>query len=103
MFGSVGEWFYRGILGIDAAAPAFRKIILKPQPAGDLTWAKGTYESPYGTISSSWRKENGRFIYDISVPVGATAEVWLPSAEAENGYTITETGSGKYHFETIYN
>jgi alpha-L-rhamnosidase len=103
MFGSVGEWFYRGILGINAVAPAFRKIILKPHPAGDLTWAKGSYESPYGTISSSWKKENGRFIYDISVPVGVTAEVWLPSAEAENGYTITETGSGKYHFETIYN
>jgi alpha-L-rhamnosidase len=102
MFGSVGEWLYRSILGINSAAPAFRKIVLKPQPAGDLTWAKGSYESMYGTISSSWKKENGRFIYDISVPVGVTAEVWLPSTDAETGYIISETGSGKYHFEANF-
>ena len=46
MFGSVSEWFFRSLLGINPGAPGFRRIILKPQPAGDLTWAKGTYQSP---------------------------------------------------------
>jgi len=100
MFGSVGAWFYQGILGINSAAPSFRKIILKPQPAGDLTWAKGSYESPFGTIVSSWRKEDNRFIYDISVPVGVTAEVWIPAEKEMNGYSVRNVGSGKYHFET---
>ena len=36
MLGQVGEWFYRSLLGINTAAPGFEKIIIKPQPAGDL-------------------------------------------------------------------
>ena len=50
MFGSVDEWFYRSLLGINAAAPGFKKIIIKPQPAGDLTWAKGSYNSVRGKL-----------------------------------------------------
>jgi alpha-L-rhamnosidase len=42
MFGSIGEWFYRSLLGINPAAPGFKKIIIKPQPAGDLTFARGS-------------------------------------------------------------
>lgn len=32
MFGSVSEWFYRSLSGINAAAPGFEKITIKPQP-----------------------------------------------------------------------
>jgi alpha-L-rhamnosidase len=86
MFGSVGEWLYQSILGINIGAPGFRKIILRPQPADGLVWASGSYESLWGTVSSSWKLENNRFIYDISVPAGTTAEVWIPAG------TITESG-----------
>jgi alpha-L-rhamnosidase len=51
MFGSISEWFYRSLLGINALAPGFEKIQIKPQPAGDLTWAKGSYQSIRGTIT----------------------------------------------------
>ena len=37
MFGSVSEWFYKSILGINATAPGFTRFEIKPQPAGDLT------------------------------------------------------------------
>jgi alpha-L-rhamnosidase len=57
MFGSVDEWFYKSILGINAAAPGFEKIIIKPQPVKELTWAKGTYQSIRGIISSDWKKK----------------------------------------------
>ncbi|MDR3268998.1 MAG: glycoside hydrolase family 78 protein [Tannerella sp.] len=116
MFGSVGEWLYQSVLGINIGSPGFRKIILHPQPAGDLTWASGSYESLWGTITSSWKLEDNRFTYDITVPAGATAEVWLPSgAITESGrpldnaddvsllwetqnYAIYKVGSGKYNF-----
>jgi alpha-L-rhamnosidase len=96
MFGSVGEWFYQGILGIRQGAPGFRKIIFKPQPPEGLAWAKGSYETLYGTVVSSWKQDEKGFNYDITVPVGATAEVWMPSG---NDYTVHEVGSGEYHFE----
>jgi alpha-L-rhamnosidase len=112
MFGSVDEWFYRSLLGINALEAGFKKIQIKPQPAGDLTWAKGSYESVYGTISSDWRKENGGLVLNVQIPVNTTAEVWVPSKESdkitersgaplrrlrfESGYSVFEIGSGSW-------
>ena len=50
MFGSIDEWFFRSLLGINPGSPGFEKIIIKPQPAGDLSWAKGSYHSVKGKI-----------------------------------------------------
>jgi len=119
MFGSVGEWFYRSLLGINAAAPGFKKIVLKPQPAGDLKHAKGSYSSPYGKIESSWELTGQQFKLKVEIPVNTTAEIWLPlkygaqiteggkaiSAtegvvlqRKENGYSVLQAGSGNYLF-----
>ena len=118
MFGSVDEWFYKWLLGIQSAAPGFKKIIIKPQP-GELTWAKGSYQSVYGPIKTEWKKSINNFELKVSVPANTTAEIYLP-ATAQS--TITESdkaiptgagiqfirfekdcavfavGSGDYHF-----
>jgi alpha-L-rhamnosidase len=113
MFGSIDEWFYRSLLGINAAAPGFEKIIIKPQPAGDLTWAKGSYESIKGKISTRWNKTGSSFTLDVSIPPNTKAEVWIPckqqcaitesgkevvGARYEKGYAVVEIGSGEYSF-----
>ena len=120
MFGSVDEWFYRSLLGINAAAPGFEKVMIKPQPAGDLIWAKGSYSSIRGKIESDWKIENHHFIFKVSIPANMKAEIWIPSKEAtvleggqpvknnhdlklikfENGYAVVEAGSGNYVFES---
>ena len=115
MFGSIEEWFYRSLLGINTASNAFEKIIIRPQPVGDLKWAKGTYESVRGRISSEWKKDQGGFNLKVSIPANTTAEIWLPSPENaaitetgkpvtasryENGYAIVNIGSGDYSFLT---
>lgn len=89
MFGSISEWFYRSLLGINAAAPGFQKIIIKPQPAGDLTWAKGVYHSIQGPIVSDWKKGKNNFVLQVAIPANTTAEVWVPAKE---GDTVTESG-----------
>jgi alpha-L-rhamnosidase len=89
MFGSISEWFYRSLLGINPAAPAFQKIIIKPQPAGDLTWAKGVYQSIQGPIVSDWKKDSKTFHLKVAIPANTTAEVWIPSNAND---TITESG-----------
>ncbi len=113
MFGSIDEWFYRSLLGINPASPGFEKIIIKPQPAGDLTWAKGSYQSVKGKISSEWKIENGKYLLSVSIPANTTAEVWIRSKENspvnedgkevmgiryENGYAVIKVGSGLYSF-----
>jgi alpha-L-rhamnosidase len=115
MFGSIDEWFYRSLLGINPAAPGFEKITIKPQPAGDLSWAKGSYQSVLGKIVSDWRIENGKYFLHVSIPANTTADVWikcqensiileggneLKPSQYEDGYALVNIGSGKYFFET---
>ena len=79
-FGAVGEWMYRNILGInyDEEHPGYHHFILKPEPGGTLTWAKGSYHSIAGTIAVSWKKDKENFNLDIVIPVNTTASVFLP-------------------------
>ncbi|SDM23277.1 family 78 glycoside hydrolase catalytic domain [Siphonobacter aquaeclarae] len=117
MFGSIVEWYYRSLLGINALEPGFARFQVKPQPAGDLTWAKGEYRSVRGAIACHWRKEEGRYQLDVQVPVNSTAEIWIPVRQGEtvlenglpaayrilrteNGYRVYEVGSGQYAFST---
>jgi alpha-L-rhamnosidase len=101
------------LLGINPASPGFEKIIIKPQPAGDLTWTKGSYQSVKGKISSEWKIENAKYSLSVSIPANTTAEVWIRSKENspineggkevtgvryENGYAVIKMGSGMYSF-----
>jgi alpha-L-rhamnosidase len=114
MFGSVDEWFYRSLLGINNAAPGFAAITIRPQPAGDLTRAKGSYRSIRGEIASDWKIEGDKFTLNVTVPPNVQAEIWIPSrsngsilengaawknnVRYEDGYAVVKTGSGKYTF-----
>ena len=124
MFGSVSEWFYKVPGGINAAPDAvgFDKIILRPRPLGDLTWAKASYNSVRGIILSEWRREGRKFKFRAKIPVGATAAVILPATAAaqvteggrpialnraingvtmESGNAILAVGSGDFDFEVV--
>ena len=96
MFGDVSNWFFQWIagIGLDPEAPAFKHIIIRPQPVGDLTWAKASYDSPYGRISSSWKKDTKGFHLDIEIPANTSATVMLPGGKTQ------EVGSGSYSFST---
>jgi alpha-L-rhamnosidase len=91
MFGSVSEWFYKVLAGINPAPDAvgFDKIIIRPQPVGDLNWVKASYDSAHGKVVSEWSWAAGQFKLHVQVPVGATATVILPAKE---GTPVTEGG-----------
>ena len=72
MFGSVDEWFYRSLLGINGTSPGFETVDIKPQPAGDLTWAKGSYRSVRG--GDCKRMENGRWTVYVACKYSANGE-----------------------------
>ena len=113
MFGSIDEWFYRSLLGINAAAPGFKKIIIKPQPAGNINWAKGNYQSVMGIIKSDWKKQGDTCALQVSIPPNTSATVFIPAKQNaaitengkpvnvlrfEKGYAVVEIGSGEYVF-----
>jgi alpha-L-rhamnosidase len=115
MFGSVDEWFYRSLAGINPLSPGFETILIKPQPAGDLSWVKCRYNSIRGKIASEWKIADHTFDLTVAIPVNTTAVVYCPSRkdapvtvngrpatvrDYSNGYAIIEIGSGDYHFES---
>ena len=81
MFGSVCEWFYSALAGInpDPSAPGFRHIIIRPRPVYGLTHAAATYLSPYGPVTSSWQTDSSTFTLEVTVPPNSTATVYLPA------------------------
>jgi hypothetical protein len=91
MLGQIMEWFYHDVAGIggDPAGPGFKKIIIRPQPADDLTWARADYDSIRGKITSDWKRAGGKFTLNVTIPANTTASVFIPATSAE---TVTESG-----------
>ncbi|MFJ2959065.1 family 78 glycoside hydrolase catalytic domain [Streptomyces sp. NPDC087270] len=122
--GSIGEWLYRGVAGVDqdADSVAYRRLRVRPRP-GALGHASARYESARGTVAAAWRREGERLTLRVQVPPGATAEVFVPTtdprsvrelaAAPEDGAhsTLIDTGpgharyqvaSGSYHFTAAF-
>jgi alpha-L-rhamnosidase len=76
--------------------------------------------TPYGNAGITWKREKGKYIMDITVPVGSEATVYVPVdemkkvtesgqaidqikevqvASQESEQLVLEVGSGEYHFE----
>ncbi len=123
MFGGGIVWFYRKLAGMNAdpEVPGYRNIIFRPQPVDEVTYASYSNLTPYGSTSISWKKVSGKFMMDISVPVGCTATVYIPAKKAgditesnrkikrskeiifqrmDEGYAVFRVISGKYLFES---
>jgi alpha-L-rhamnosidase len=117
-YGAIGDWMYRVAAGIEIGAPGYKHILIQPQPNKQLTYAKASFESSYGTIASGWEMKDGKLVVTIKVPANTTATIVLPSAQAasvtEGGTALSpafknvkqdknnlviETGSGDYSFE----
>ncbi len=121
LIGDLVIWFYEYLAGIapDDAQPGFKHIIMRPRPVGDLKFVKATHNSPYGVISSEWRRTGDLFDWQIEIPPNTTAAVLVPTTHPESvlesgqlaahskgvqfviagsGYAAYRVGSGKYHF-----
>lgn len=82
-FPYIGGWFYRGLAGIqwDPENPGFKKFLLRPALVESVNWVNCSYESAYGEIVSNWKIENGKFIWDVSIPANSSARVYIPGKE----------------------
>lgn len=119
----VSSWFTKSLAGIrpDPANPGFQSFLIQPVVAGDLTFAEGQTESPFGTIRSRWEKNGDRFVLEVTIPPNSQATVHLPASDpagvteggtaiadavgvtllpARPGHAILRVDSGKYRFES---
>jgi len=81
--GSVADWMHRVIGGLAPAGPGYQRVLWAPQPGGGLDHAEVRFDSPYGEIRGSWRREAGGIRYVLETPTGVDALVRLPGADEE--------------------
>ena len=88
-YGAVCEWIWETAAGIasDPAEPGFKHIIMKPVPNKQLGSVKAQYKSAAGEIKSAWHYEDDTWVWEFTVPDGATASVTLPGEEEAKEYT----------------
>ncbi len=91
MFGSVSQWFYHWLAGIQPAPDAvgFNRIVIRPQLPNDLSWVRCKYNSVRGQIVSNWKREGDKLTMEVTIPANATATVYVPAKDATG---ITESG-----------
>lgn len=88
--GTVDDWFYHSVAGIQASPTAgYREITIQPAVTRQLAWAKGSVESPFGTVATDWSSSGGQLRLDVDIPVGTTAKIHIPAA---NLTAVTEGG-----------
>lgn len=117
--GAVAAWIYNDVAGIDQTddSVGYSTLRIAPVPGGSLTWARGSFQSPRGTVTTEWSTQGDVFSLAVSVPPGSDAVVRLPRSGAVREGTVAiadvpevtliasdSTGttvrvpSGRYHF-----
>ena len=121
-FGSVAEYLYRHVAGVDAGTPGFRSIVIQPTLGEGLTWARAAYDSISGRIVSAWKRDGANLTLDVEIPPNTQAIIYVPATSAdvvqeggqpaasakgvtllryENSAVTYRIGSGQYHFVSI--
>ncbi len=95
-YGCVCQWIWETAAGIcaDPAEPGFKHIIMRPVPDKRLGHLEAEYASAAGTVKSAWRYEGDKWIWEFTIPDGATATVTLPGETEAKEY-----GPGSYTVE----
>ena len=92
--GAVADWLHRSVAGLAGGAPGFRRLVVRPLVTTDLEHAKAALDTPYGRAEVAWTRSGLDVALQVTVPVGTTAEVWVPGAG-----TPVEVGHGTWSFE----
>jgi alpha-L-rhamnosidase len=124
-FGCLVQWYMEKLAGInpDPKYPGFERVIIRPRPVGELTWARGSYNSQRGMIISHWQIAEGQFHLQLTIPANVIAMLYLPTNDedsvheggksidkvqgveylgAEEGTVIYRVESGDYDFIAPY-
>jgi alpha-L-rhamnosidase len=89
-YGAIGDWMYRVVAGIEIGKPGYQQILIQPQVDQRLRYARASFESSYGKITSGWEIKEGKIILKVTIPANTTATIKLPAGNAEK---ITENGT----------
>lgn len=100
--GSVGEWMFSDIAGIDVNKPGYRQFEIKPLiEAAPFSAVSAEHKSINGMIKSAWKKNGNNVTINVTIPTNTTAEVYVPAvsvdAVTENGTDVIDAEGVKFN------
>ena len=108
MYASISAYFYKYLAGITVEnAAGFDTFSVCPYVPTDLDSAEAALNTVRGRVFSGWKKQDGKVVYTLDIPVGAEANVSVAGSAIEgidvntttdNGRICFTLGSGKYTF-----
>ncbi|OQV04612.1 hypothetical protein CLAIMM_09467 [Cladophialophora immunda] len=79
--GAVASFLHSVTGGLSPLEQGWKKALIKPQPGGSVTWAKTSFNSPYGEFRCEWTTNGNKLEGVTAVPPNATAILELPGQE----------------------
>jgi alpha-L-rhamnosidase len=117
--GAFDDWLYRHLAGIQATAPGYATVRIRPAVPAGLSNASAAIDTPRGEVASAWRRKGGKLVLTVTIPGNTSAEIHVPSAakdqvtvksdrpadpvRRDERYAVFATGSGTHVFEVRLN
>ena len=79
--GAVCEWLFTTMCGIRVDGE--NHFVIAPRPGGHFRFARACYNSVYGKVECSWKRESGKTVYTLIVPANCIAEIRLPNGRSD--------------------
>ena len=81
--GAVVRFLHTHTVGLRQAegSVAWESFVVAPVLHEAITWARGTFDSPQGTIEVEWHAEGDELLILVEVPPGSTATVVFPGGK----------------------
>jgi alpha-L-rhamnosidase len=80
MFSGAAATLYSRFGGIQPMEAGFRRFIVAPAVINSLEWVRVGIETVRGRVRSHWQRQGKTLTLEVEIPVGAEAEVHVPSA-----------------------
>ena len=102
MTGSIDAFFFKSLAGInlDENYPGCKFLTIKPFIPDNMDFVKASIETIKGEVKSSWTKTTEGLKIYITIPVNASADVYIPQTDPskiyENSILASESRGVKY-------
>ncbi|MPZ85936.1 MAG: Bacterial alpha-L-rhamnosidase [Actinophytocola sp.] len=115
--GTVVQWLYENVAGLRPGDAGYRRFVVRPDARVGVSWAQTSIQTVRGRAAVGWALVGATIRLTVEVPVGATAEVHVPTApgnaasgnavvaprgaelvRAEPGFTVYEVSCGRWRF-----
>ena len=91
-YGSVGEWLYKKMLGIEAIEAAYHRFKVEPAFVEGIEWVQGAIDTAFGKIEVDIHYDAKTM--SVQVPFGTEAEIVCPNGKKY----FVQSGKHSYNF-----